>query len=121
MLGPIELIRYIAKQIIESVEFILLNAFLCKPDRGAEGDPEKILIVQLDSIGDVIMSSSTIKAIRNRFPDKMIDIVVLPHIKELVDNDPHVNEVYTCSDRFWRHLLKFKGSAYEVKKIRQHL
>lgn len=54
---------------------------------------KKILIVRLDRIGDVILSTPVIKALRDAYPDSHIAFMVRPYAFDVVNGNPHLNEV----------------------------
>ncbi len=53
----------------------------------------KILVIRLDRIGDVVLSLPAISAVRERFPDASISLMVRPAVHELVEGHPAVDEV----------------------------
>ena len=53
----------------------------------------KILVIRLDRIGDVVLSLPAVSAIRERFPDASISVMVRPAVRELVEGHPDVDEV----------------------------
>ena len=84
---------------------------------------KRVLVVRLDEIGDVVMTSSFLRALRRNLPDAWITLVVKPAVHNLVELCPYVNEVlaYDCktSGRFaeqrrhgralrlgWKHLWR---------------
>jgi len=54
---------------------------------------KKILIVRLDRIGDVVLSTPVIKALRDACPESHIAFMVRPYTADLVKNNPYLNEV----------------------------
>ncbi|MBN2453896.1 MAG: lipopolysaccharide heptosyltransferase II [Candidatus Omnitrophica bacterium] len=54
---------------------------------------KKILIVRLDRIGDVVLSTPVIKSLRDAYPDSHITMMVAPHAREIVEGNPYLNEV----------------------------
>jgi len=56
---------------------------------------KRIIIVRMDRIGDVVLSSPAIKAVRDAYPDSHIAVLVRPYAREAVDGNPCVNEVIT--------------------------
>ncbi len=54
---------------------------------------KKILIVRLDRIGDVLLSTPAIKAARDTYPDSHIAVMVRPYAKDIVEGNPYLNEV----------------------------
>ena len=56
---------------------------------------KRIIIVRMDRIGDVVLSSPAIKAVRGAYPDSHIAVLVRPYAKEVVDGNPCIDEVIT--------------------------
>lgn len=54
---------------------------------------ERILIIRLDRIGDVLLSTPVIKALRNAYPKSHIAMMVRPYSKDVVEGNPCLNEV----------------------------
>lgn len=53
----------------------------------------RILIARLDRIGDVVLSTPAIKAVRDAYPEGHIAVMVRPYARQVVEGDPDVNEV----------------------------
>ncbi len=53
----------------------------------------RILVVRLDRIGDVILSTPVIKAIRDAYPYSYIAMMVRPYARDIVEGNPYLNEV----------------------------
>ena len=56
---------------------------------------KRILIVRMDRIGDVVLSTPAIKAVRDEYPDSHIAVLVRPYARDIVDGNPYLNEVIT--------------------------
>ncbi|MBI4974600.1 MAG: glycosyltransferase family 9 protein, partial [Candidatus Omnitrophica bacterium] len=54
---------------------------------------KKILIIRLDRIGDVLLSTPVIKAVREAKPASHIAFMVQPYCREVVEGNPYLNEV----------------------------
>lgn len=54
---------------------------------------KKILIVRLDRIGDVILSTPAIKALKEAYPDSYIAFMVRPYARDIVEGNPYLDEV----------------------------
>ncbi len=52
---------------------------------------KKILVVRLDTIGDVLLSEPAIAALRQRFPRARIDVVVNGRGQEILSANPHID------------------------------
>ncbi|MFH1665162.1 MAG: lipopolysaccharide heptosyltransferase II [Candidatus Omnitrophota bacterium] len=60
---------------------------------------KNILIFKISSLGDIILSVPSLRAIRERFRGANIKILVDVRFRELLDNCPYVDEVITCDLR----------------------
>lgn len=71
----------------------------------------KILIIRVDRIGDVILTTPLFKVLRHNFPKAYIAAVVQPYTKEIIEGNPNVDEVITYdknnSQKGWWASLKF--------------
>ncbi|MCX5667530.1 MAG: lipopolysaccharide heptosyltransferase II [Candidatus Omnitrophica bacterium] len=56
---------------------------------------KRIIIVRMDRIGDVVLSTPAIKAVRDAYPDSRIAVLVRPYAKDVVDGNPYIDEVIT--------------------------
>lgn len=54
---------------------------------------ERILIIRTDRIGDVLLSTPVIKAVREAYPNSHIAMMVRPYAEEIVDGNPYLDEV----------------------------
>ena len=57
----------------------------------------KIIIVKLDHIGDIILSMPAIRKIRQIFPEAIIDLLCGPWVKSIMENQPEINNIYTLA------------------------
>ncbi len=53
----------------------------------------KILMIRLDRIGDVVLSLPAVQAVRDRFPNATISMMVRPYTRAIVDGHPAIDEV----------------------------
>jgi heptosyltransferase-2 len=85
--------------------------------------PANILIVRFSSIGDIILTTPVVRAIRARHPDARITFVVRDDFAELVTHNPRIDEVVRWPHRHplaplverlragdWTHRLDLHGS-----------
>jgi len=75
--------------------FLILRAFHLLPP-SEEFDKKivkKILIIRLDRIGDVILSTPAIRAVRETFPKAEIHLLVKDYTKDLLVNNPNINRL----------------------------
>ncbi|MEE8481446.1 MAG: glycosyltransferase family 9 protein [Desulfobacterales bacterium] len=53
----------------------------------------KILIIRLSSIGDIILTTPVLDAIKSRFPDAVIDFLVMDRFKEAISGTPWIDNL----------------------------
>ncbi|MCX5714330.1 MAG: lipopolysaccharide heptosyltransferase II, partial [Candidatus Omnitrophica bacterium] len=81
--------------------------------------PKRILIARTDRIGDVVLSTPVIKAVREKYPSAYIAMMVSPYTKEIVEGNPYLDEVIIydkdTKHKSWRRTFEF---ARNLKKKR---
>jgi heptosyltransferase III len=55
---------------------------------------KKILLVRNDNVGDLICTTPAIEALRKKYPNNQIDIVVNSYNYDAIHNNPFVNKIY---------------------------
>ncbi|MEW6101640.1 MAG: glycosyltransferase family 9 protein, partial [Candidatus Omnitrophota bacterium] len=80
---------------------------------------KRILIVRTDRIGDVILSTPVIKAMRDKFPGAYIAMMVSPYTKEIVEANPYLDDVVLydkeSKHKKWRRSIKFSQRLKKKK------
>lgn len=71
------------------------------------GTPKTILVLKIGAIGDVLMSTPLLHALRNAYPHARIIYAVGKWSKAVLENNPNVDEVMDFDDPIiWRRDLK---------------
>ena len=78
-----------ARQIVRTairayLRILAAAAGLAAPGRTSGSTPRRILVIRLDLLGDVLYSLAAPAALRHRYPDAEIDMVVLPYTAPFV-------------------------------------
>jgi lipopolysaccharide heptosyltransferase II len=60
---------------------------------------EKILVIRLSSIGDIILTTPLVRRLRRAFPEAQIDYLVKPAFKQLLAHNPRINTVLTTDQQ----------------------
>lgn len=55
----------------------------------------KILIIRLSSIGDIILTTPLVRAVRDKYPNAQIDFLVKHQFKSLMEHNPHLSNLIT--------------------------
>ncbi|MBC8555874.1 MAG: lipopolysaccharide heptosyltransferase II [Candidatus Brocadiales bacterium] len=75
---------------------------------------QKILIVQIAGIGDLVLASRGIRAIRNGFPDAELHLITSTDASPIANNYPYVDKVFAFPIR---ELRKDKSYIYNVLRL----
>ncbi len=70
------------------------------------GEPRRILVVRLSALGDIVMASGLIPALKTRFPDAAISWVCEPVCAPLLKHNPRLEQVIVWPRGEWQDLLK---------------
>ncbi len=74
----------------------------------------KILIVEVNWIGDVLFSTPAIRALKEKFPNSSISVLALPLTLDVLKGNPYINEIIV-NDEEGRH----QGFSGKLKLIRE--
>lgn len=79
----------------------------------------RILINQLNNIGDVLLATSAIALVRQQYPDAWITLMTVPRVAPVFEGHPLVDEVlpfaYQSKGKSWSDMFTMVG---EIKKRR---
>ena len=78
--------------------------------------PKKILLIRIDHIGDVVMTSPAFTVIRTRFPDAEIILLTDSVGKQLFEKDPRLNKVIAFN---WPWVHQKKNNRFTYKKLKE--
>ena len=83
---------------------------------------KNILIVRTDRLGDVVLTTPAIAALRCAYPKAKISILISPSTREIVEGNPNIDEIL-IDDRkgshngflgFWRLVREIKNKKFDV-------
>lgn len=92
---------------------MLLGIYLMKDEKRRY----RILLIRTDRIGDVLLSTPAIKAVRDSYPSAHIAVMVRPYVEDIVDGNPHLDEVILY-DKDNKH-RGFFGSLRFISDLRR--
>jgi len=84
--------------------------------------PRRILVVRTDRLGDVVLATPLIRALRQTFPDAFIGAMVQPYARDLLLHNPHLNDIFVDDPRgehagrrgFWRQVRALRTRRYDT-------
>ena len=72
-----------------------------KPLRAGDLRIRRILVVRVDMLGDLVLTTPAIRALRRAYPDATIDMLAMPGTASVLDGDPDINRILTCDVNAW--------------------
>jgi len=80
-------------------------------------NPNRILVCQLRQIGDVLLATPSIRLLKEKYPMAQIPILTEKKCLPVLENNPHINKVWSIDKAELRNPLK--ALAYYAKVGRQ--
>jgi heptosyltransferase II len=80
-------------------------------------EQKKILLARTDRIGDLIITTPAIKAVRNAYPDAHIAMIARPYAEEILRGSPYIDEIILY-DKYGKHKSAWAtlGFALRLRK-----
>ncbi|MBI3397810.1 MAG: glycosyltransferase family 9 protein [Deltaproteobacteria bacterium] len=82
---------------------------------------ERILIIQTAKIGDLICSTPVFRAVKKKYPDAHLSVLVNPVAGKLLEYNPYINEIISLDNGFYKgfagkmRLAKmFRNGRYDI-------
>lgn len=75
------------------------------------GPRPRILVAKLATLGDLLLTTPALRAIRRRYPDARLDVLTTPVSAPLLSSSPLVDHVYALDTSVARIVLGYKKSA----------
>lgn len=87
--------------------------------------PKRLLLIQLAHLGDVILSTSILPLIKQKYPGVKIDLLIASASFSLIKDHPLIHQIY-CLDhpklnRKKRSFLKIPAYLFQCRKVSKHL
>jgi len=65
---------------------------------------QKILIIRLSSLGDILLTTPLIRTLKNNNPKLQIDFILREEYEDLLKNNPYINKIYNYTNhKFEKH------------------
>ena len=82
-------------------------------------DPDRILLIQLRRIGDVLLATPAFRAVRRRFPAARIELLIEPAYTPLVHRNPHLDGLLAVPRR--QSLTRNLAALADIRRRRYDL
>lgn len=84
--------------------------------------PRRILVVRTDRLGDVVLATPLIRALRQTFPDAFIGAMVQPYARDVLLHNPHLNDIFVDDPKgehrgrrgFWKQVKALRTRRYDT-------
>lgn len=80
-------------------------------------EPKKILLVRLDHIGDIVMTTPSFTLIRKQFPFAKIYLLANSGAKNLLNGDPRIDEIIVFNWPWSQPKIKGRFSWSKIKEL----
>ena len=85
-------------------------------------DLPKILLLSTNNIGDTLLLTPAIRAIRRAYPSARIDVFIRPFVKDVLVNNPDVSNILTDRVPWFENKIRLKDVVHligDIIKIRR--
>lgn len=72
------------------------------PLQPATFQPQRILVIRLDLIGDLVLSMVAVRTLKRTYPQAEIDLVSVPASAQVIEGDPDLARVIGYDPNIWR-------------------
>lgn len=70
--------------------------------RPATFQPQRILVIRLDLIGDLVLSMVAVRVLKRAYPDAEIDLISVPASAKVIAGDPDIAKLLGYDPNIWR-------------------
>ncbi|MFZ5515791.1 MAG: glycosyltransferase family 9 protein [Candidatus Zhuqueibacterota bacterium] len=81
-------------------------------------DLKKILVIRTDRIGDVVLSTPVLTALKSRYPQSHVTMMVRPYTREIVEGHPDVDEILVFDERVLSDKVAYRSFVREIRNRR---
>ncbi|MBW6513770.1 MAG: glycosyltransferase family 9 protein [Candidatus Syntrophosphaera sp.] len=84
--------------------------------------PNRILYLNTAFLGDAILSTPVLRALKNLYPQARLDLVAIPQTASVFSGNPYISQVYTWDKRDpWKRILGLVKLLIRLRKNRYDL
>ncbi|MFQ6041051.1 MAG: glycosyltransferase family 9 protein [Candidatus Poribacteria bacterium] len=78
--------------------------------------PNRILLIRLSSLGDVVLTSPAIRAARHHFPQAYIAMLVGKQSADVVSENPHLNEIISYNRAGKKNTEEMRRIIHQIRQ-----
>lgn len=80
------------------------------------GEPKRILIIDNAKIGDLICATPVFRAIKEKYPDANLTVLVTPRVEGILQNNRHIDEIITSNLNVRKGIFDIWRLVKEIRK-----
>jgi ADP-heptose:LPS heptosyltransferase len=77
-------------------------------------NPNKILIIRLSSIGDIILTTPVVRSLKKGLPDSEIHFLVKEEYKDLLIDNPWIDKIHTWNNQPSKTISELKKEHFDL-------
>ena len=77
----------------------------------------KILFVLFRTLGDVLMGTTVVHALKQKFPDAIIDFATMPQNKNILEGNPDINKIVAMDNWFDANVYYLDNGYDEIYRV----
>ncbi|NUO65221.1 MAG: glycosyltransferase family 9 protein [Gemmatimonadaceae bacterium] len=115
--GGLRWLARVAARAVRTAVFRLGGLFV-RPHRGPlPAAPARILVLQLQQLGDSVIFTPTLRALRERFPSATIDLLATPAAAQVYRKSPYLDEIHVTHG--WQGAFRGAGLRKLLPLLRE--
>lgn len=79
---------------------------------------KKILVISLQGVGDLVLLTPALSLLRKTFPNAYISMMILKHLKDVIDGNPDVDEIITYDTKKDRSFARLVALVFRLRQAR---
>jgi lipopolysaccharide heptosyltransferase II len=93
--------QWLMRRMLGTLGYLTRERAPLSPLRPADASIRRILVIRVDLLGDTVLLTAAIRALRRGYPDAELDVLVLPSTAGVLAGDPDIAHVLTCDPFAW--------------------
>lgn len=103
---PIKKTAHFLRGAVTYADYALFRLLRLFSEQGLPINPKRILVVERLFLGDLIVMTPVLRALKNHFPEAKIDVIMQPSMVDVLSGNPNINGLLPYSDDDMRDRYK---------------
>jgi lipopolysaccharide heptosyltransferase II len=97
--------------VVDYLLYVLLNPFKFK---SVPKIVNRILVVELLSVGDLLVITPALRALKERFRNAQINVLVRPGMEQVLSGNKNIDKIVTIDEEFFQLVRTIKSEQYDL-------